>query len=122
MIVDSIRIQNFRCVLDSTLPCASLTALVGPNGAGKSCFLRALDLFYSGSQRVDKDDFYDCDTSNAIEITLTFTELEADEQDLFRSYVRSNKLAVTRRITMSDGKLSAHYHGLRLQNPEFAAV
>ena len=43
MIINSIRVQNFRCIRDETLPCEQLTALIGPNGSGKSSFLRALE-------------------------------------------------------------------------------
>lgn len=40
MIIKSVRVSNFRALLEETLNCESLTALVGPNGSGKSSFLR----------------------------------------------------------------------------------
>ena len=44
MIIKSVRESNLRSLLEETLNCESLTALVGPVGAGKSPFLRALDI------------------------------------------------------------------------------
>ena len=37
-----LRVQNYRCLRDVTLPLGSLTALVGPNEGGKSTLLSAL--------------------------------------------------------------------------------
>ena len=64
------RVLNFRSIKDETLECDALTALVGANGSGKSSFLRALELFYSPTPRVDTDDFYAGDISQEITIAL----------------------------------------------------
>jgi predicted ATP-dependent endonuclease of OLD family len=55
MKMQSVHVRNFRSVLDETLACAELTALVGANGSGKSAFSRALDLFYTPSPRIALD-------------------------------------------------------------------
>lgn len=59
MIIDSVRVQNFRSIKDETLYCAPLTALVGRNGSGKSAFLKAIDLFYARSESISMEDFFD---------------------------------------------------------------
>lgn len=82
MIIKSIRVQNFRCIKDETLPCEKLTTLVGPNGSGKSSFLRALDMFYTPTVRYSEDDFYDQDTSQNISVTVSFTDLTNEEKRL----------------------------------------
>ena len=53
MIIESMNVKNFRPILDETLDFEQLTALVGTNASGKSTFLRALELFYSTSQKFD---------------------------------------------------------------------
>jgi putative ATP-dependent endonuclease of OLD family len=47
-----VKAENFRSILDETIACDSLTALVGANGSGKSAFLRAIDLFYSTTPKL----------------------------------------------------------------------
>ncbi len=42
MLLDELRIRNFRCLRDVTLRFAPLTVLVGPNGSGKTALLSAL--------------------------------------------------------------------------------
>ena len=122
MLLKSARLQNFRSVRDATILCEPLTALVGPNGSGKSAFLRALDIFYTANPAIDIEDFYNCEDERPIEITLTFTSLEPEAKAQFSSYLRGEDLAVTRSISRVDGKLSARYHGSRLQSPDFAVV
>lgn len=40
--LSQVRIQNFRCLRDVTLPLGPFTVLVGPNASGKSAVLKAL--------------------------------------------------------------------------------
>lgn len=122
MIIKAVRVQNYRSIVDETLSCEPLTAIVGANGAGKSSFLRALELFYATSPRVTAEDFYAEDTSRPIEITLTFADLDKEEDERFSSYLENKELTVVRMISLSEGKLSAKYHGSSLQNPDFEPV
>lgn len=119
MIIKSIRVQNFRCIRDQTLPCEQLTVLIGPNGSGKSSFLRTLDMFYTPSARYTEDDFYNRETSQDIIVTVTFANLTEDEKKLFLKYVESGKLTVEKVIKWPLGRGSQKYHGTSLQNPEF---
>jgi len=122
MIIKSVRVQNFRCILDETLECKELTALVGPNGAGKSSFLRALEIFYKVAPKFDSQDFYAEDTSQDIEIAVTFTELDKEETELFDRCLEEGDLTVVRVLSLTDGKSSAKYHGSTLQSPDFAEI
>lgn len=119
MLIGSVSVKNFRCLLDATLNCQPLTVLVGPNGCGKSSFLNCLDLFYSASPRFGPEDFYNDDTTADIEITVTFTDLTNEAGQQFSSYVEEGQLTITRVLAFSDGKPSAKYYGSRLQNPDF---
>lgn len=122
MIIREIRVQNFRCIKDATLPCEQLTALVGPNGAGKSAFLRALNLFYTLGADYTEEDFYDYDTENPIRVTVTLGELTPEEEELFRPYIDGDTLTVEKELTYPRGRGSEKYYGSRLQNPDFAEV
>ena len=42
--IDRVRIQNFKCLLDTTVDLVPLTVLIGPNDSGKTSFLDALRL------------------------------------------------------------------------------
>lgn len=122
MLIESVRVQNFRSVLDETLPCDALTALVGPNGAGKSNFLRALELFYSPSSRVDAEDFYNSITTAEIVVSVTFAGLSKEAAEFFGGYLQGDKLTVERVFKWDGGKPTATYHGASLQNPEFQGI
>src|SRR5437588_9286152 len=122
MLLKCVRVRNFRSLRDVTLLCEPLTALVGPNGSGKSGFLRALDIFYTVNPSIDVEDFYNCDTNQPIEITLTFTNLEPEAQERFGTYLCGEELTVTRVISPVDGKPSARYHGSRRQSPAFRTI
>ena len=122
MLIHEVHVKNFRSILDESLPCDSLTALVGRNGSGKSSFLSAIELFYEPSANVTAEDFYSEDVTQDIEIEVTFTGLSAEAKALFSAYIDNDVLTVARIFSSADGKKSGTYHGLRLQNPEFAFV
>ena len=122
MIIEEVHLKGFRSILDQSLPCESLTVLVGRNGAGKSSFLRALEMFYDPSAKVTAEDFYAEDTSQDIEIAVTFSDLTPEEETLFSAYVDNDTLTVVRLFSLAPGRESGKYHGMRLQNPEFREV
>jgi putative ATP-dependent endonuclease of OLD family len=99
------------------LQCDRLTALVGPNGSGKSTFLRAIELFYTITPRITAEDFHNEDVETPIEITVTYTDLDADERQRFENYIQNDELSVVRVLTLTENK----YHGSALQNPDFRA-
>jgi len=118
MRISNVQIKNFRCIVDKKLDVEKLTILVGPNGAGKSAALRAIDLFYQTRSVVTEEDFYNKNTEDPIEVTVTFTDLSTDERELFDKYVRNNTLSVTKVVGIGTEK----YHGTQLQDPEFARI
>ena len=122
MIIKKVRVQNFRSILDGTLPLDSLTALVGRNGSGKSSFMSALELFYRPSAIVRPEDFYSEDVTKNIEIAVTYFCLNAEATDLFSPYIDNNSLTIVRIFLNPEKGKSGTYHGMRLQNPEFDEV
>ncbi len=122
MLIREVHVKNFRSILDESLPCDSLTALVGRNGSGKSSFLSAVELFYDHAAKVTTEDFYSEDTSQDIEIAVTFAALSDDAKELFSAYLDSDVLTVVRVFSLAEGRKSGTYHGMRLQNPDFTCV
>lgn len=122
MILKAVHVKNFRSILDELLPCDCLTALVGRNGSGKSSFLRAVELFYDPAAKVTVEDFYAEDSTQDIEIAVTFSDLTAEEEDFFSAYIDRDTLTVVRVFSLAPDRKSGTYHGMRLQNPDFAEV
>lgn len=122
MIIKEIHVKNFRSILSESLPCDCLTALVGRNGTGKSSFLQALEMFYDPSAKAVTEDFYAEDTSQDVEIAVTFSDLTPEEKGFFSAYVDNDTLTVVRVFSLAPGKKSGTYHGMRLQNPDFSDV
>ena len=114
--------KNFRSILNESLPCDSLTALVGRNGSGKSSFLSALELFYNPTTKVTPEDFYNEDVSKDIEIMVTYSHLNAEATSLFSPYVDNDRLVVVRVFTDPQSGKSGTYHGSRPQNPDFTGI
>ena len=102
MRIESIGIKNLRCIKEATVNLDPYTCLVGPNGAGKSTLLHALNIFFRHTEdaRTDvvtlaSEDFFQNDTTNPIEVTVTFTDLSKDAEKEFQDYARQGKLIVS---------------------------
>lgn len=100
--IKSVSIKNFRSFKDQTVHFDDYTSLVGQNGAGKSNVLHALNVFFRETEgvttdmnRLEADDFHGQDTSEPIEITVTFGDLSNEAQEDFSHYYRQGELIVT---------------------------
>ena len=122
MLIQEINVKNFRSILNETLPVDALTALVGRNGSGKSSFISALELFYEPAGRVTEEDFFAEDVSQDIEIAVKYSNLTSEARDLFSPYVDNDCLSVVRVFADPQLGKSGTYHGMRLQNPDFADI
>ncbi len=122
MIIERIEIENFRSLETVKIDCEGLVAFVGRNGSGKSSILYALDAFYDVSASITNEDFYNRDTDREIVIRVTYGCLSDDEQTEFRSYIRDNKLMVTKKIGYTDTGVKQRYFGAALQIAEFAEL
>ena len=122
MQIQNVHVKNFRSILNESLPCDSLTALVGRNGSGKSSFLSALELFYNPAARVTPEDFYAEDVTQDIEIAVKYVDLNAEAKDFFSAYIDNDSLTVVRVFSDPQSGKSGSYHGMRLQNPDFVDI
>src|SRR6266478_2100651 len=109
MRIESVSINNLRCIKDSVANLDAYTCLVGPNGAGKSTLLHALNIFFRNVEDASTDvtsltneDFYLHDTTNPVEITVTFTDLPNEAEEDFKGYVRQGKLIISASATFDN--------------------
>jgi len=126
----SVRIRNFRSIKDQTIRLDDYTCLVGPNGSGKSNVLHALNVFFRepGIPGLDthslmEEDFYDKNTDEAVEITLTFGQLSDEAREDLSHYVRHDHLIVsaTAKFDPATGKAEIKQYGRRLAIRDFAS-
>jgi len=124
----AIHVQHFRCIESGSLRFDDLTALVGANGAGKSAFLRALNYFYEGPGGITREDFYNRDTTQPIQITASYGALGDGEREAFSRYVNDDVLKVVLHVTWltpdegGEGRASASYHGWTARHKSFDEV
>ena len=122
MIIKSVEVKNFRSLREARMDCDNLTAIVGRNGAGKSSFLYAIETFYDIAAPITEEDFFDRDTEASIEIRVTYGDHRDDEKEEFQTYIRDNKLIVTKRISSENGRITQRYYAAALQIPQFAEI
>lgn len=115
MIIERVEIRNFRSLLNVDLDFDDLTAILGRNGSGKSSILKALDVFYDISYLATPFDYFGKDTNQEIKISITYSDLYADELKEFDAYIVDGKLSVSKIITSGGAK----YFGASRQIPEF---
>lgn len=108
MRLERISIKNFRSFTLTDLNLSPYTSLVGPNGGGKSTILCALNIFFREIENattnlcdLDAEDFHDRNTDEPIEITITFTDLNAEAQKDFAGYYRQGALVITAKATFN---------------------
>lgn len=100
-----LRIKNFRCFKDQEVLFDDYSCLVGANGSGKSTILMALNVFFRNTSapsdviNLQDEDFHMKDTSNPVEITCVFVDLNDEAKSDLKAYVRQNELVVTAKAT-----------------------
>ncbi len=100
-----LRIKNFRCFKEQEVLLDAYSCLVGANGSGKSTILMALNVFFRNTSapsdviNLQDEDFHMKVTSEPIEITCVFVDLNEDAKNDLKAYVRQNELSVTAKAT-----------------------
>ena len=122
MKIRRLEIRNFRSLRDVTISPQDVLGLVGRNNSGKSNVIRALELFFEPTTRlVDQECFHCNDTSQPIEIVVTFEGLTGWEQEQFAPWMNDGRLVVGRQVVCEaegsyDIKTVAH---MRVPDPDW---
>lgn len=128
MILESVRIQNFRTFKDETIHFDNYNCFVGPNGSGKSTVMNALNVFFrqykdtkTDLSKLSIDDFHHKNTNEPICITVTFKNLSDQAKEDLADYVRQDRLIVTAKAEFDEGteKAEVKQFGNRLGMNEF---
>ena len=69
-----------------------------------------------------KEDFFNRETENPIDIRVTFSGLRGEEKEEFGSFVRDDKLIVTKRISYENERTVQRYFGASMSIPQFARI
>jgi putative ATP-dependent endonuclease of the OLD family len=114
MKIKSLEIKNFRSFSATRVDFEDYTAFVGANGAGKSTILCALNIFFRQTDEaptnlteLESEDFHNGNTSEPIEITVTFCDLNEGAQADFAEYYRSGQLVISSRAEFKNESRSA---------------
>ncbi len=67
------KIEGFRRIIESEIIFGDATFIIGENNVGKSAVLKALDIFLSGQQKLDDEDFFFDESSGIKKETIIFT-------------------------------------------------
>lgn len=106
MLLNSVRIENYRGLRDICLPLSRFVCIVGENNSGKSSTLLALSLFITGS-KVNKNDYYDSTKPVRIEVELNICEsdlakVKDEHKDKIFEIITDKKLTLVRRYETDD--------------------
>lgn len=101
MLLNSIKIENYRGLRDVCLPLSRFVCIVGENNSGKSSTLLALSLFITGS-KVNETDYYNNTKPIRIEVEMSIDEndlskVKGEQKDKILEIMTDNKLILVRR-------------------------
>jgi putative ATP-dependent endonuclease of OLD family len=102
VLIKRVRIQNFRCLKDVTIPFDGVTTFIGPNGVGKSTVLRALDWFFNGGL-LTEDDVLDGASERRIQVEVEFSSLTDADREALGKYAPESRDTVLVWRTWEDG-------------------
>ena len=134
MKISRLSVQNYRSLKDVEIEIADYTSFVGANGSGKSSTLYALQWFYEGGP-LDAEDISSFTPPNdnepldesdeaikarTVAVTVTFSDLTAQDRDRLREYGRGTSATFRKSWTFGDPKPKVV--GNATQGPGFAAV
>lgn len=126
MKIKEVNIKNFRGIEDLTLKLNDFTVLIGKNGVGKSSILHALNFFKESSYKLKVEDFYNRELDREIKVSITFNELNSEEQLTFKHYIQNDELKVIK-IARNDQdfenlNITQTYHGQAYMHPPFNEI
>ena len=115
-----VHIKHFKSLEDVHLNCGNLISLIGENNSGKSNVIEALDLFFNPSiRKVTEESFYEKETSQPIEITIAFKDLNEWEAKYFSPWLCEHRLKVKRVIQWGDPPEIRNIAIVRVPEPEW---
>lgn len=120
MKVEEVHIKYYKSLKDVHLRCGNLVAVIGENNSGKSNIIEALDLFFNPSkEKVSEGSYYEKDTSQPIEITVQFKELNTWEKEYLSRWISADKLKIKRVFKWGDSPEITHIWIRNVPEPDW---
>lgn len=104
MIMNSVKIQNYKALKNVEVPLSSFVCIIGENNSGKSSILSIIHSFIEDSKIYEKD-FYNSSEPIRVELELSsITEddlqrIDEDQKDKIQSYIITDKLKLIKIFT-----------------------
>lgn len=111
MKIDTVKISNFRSIIDVKISFENLMMFIGQNNHGKSNILNAI-LFFFGEIKIQDLDFFDGKEKLFVEIQ--FSNLDENDKVTFKKYLTNENKILVRKTAYKNG--SFEYNGY-IQNP-----
>lgn len=121
MQLQSVEISHFRSIETIRVDFSNFTALIGANNSGKSTILRAIEIFFEASPKIEIDDHYYKDPEIPIMISCMFSDFTPQETDEFASAIIDDELQVSRELGAQSPD-SGIYSVTALGYPPFQAI
>lgn len=112
MKIKSVKISNFRSIIDVEISFENLMMFIGQNNHGKSNILYAI-LFFFGEIKIQELDFFD--GTDELYVEILFYDLDDDDKVTFNKYLTTENEILVRKTAYSNG--SFEYNGY-IQNPQ----
>lgn len=96
MVINSIKIENFKALKNVKVPLSSFVCIIGKNNSGKSSILSMINSFIENSTISEKD-FHDKSKPIQVELELSITKndlekIEENQRDKILPYIIEDKL------------------------------
>ncbi|QOY55709.1 AAA family ATPase [Candidatus Sulfurimonas marisnigri] len=112
MKIKSVKISNFRSIIDVEISFENLMMFIGQNNHGKSNILYAI-LFFFGEIKIQDLDFFD--GTDDLYVEILFYDLDDDDKVTFNKYLTIENEILVRKTAYRNG--SFEYNGY-IQNPQ----
>ncbi|NLN91386.1 MAG: AAA family ATPase [candidate division WS1 bacterium] len=99
MLIQSLKIHNFRSIKDLELGCKPHTVLLGPNNHGKSNVLRALEFLLTPAAKADPSDLCEFAGDGTLWVEAEFCGPTDQEKTTFRKYLLPDGVVRIRKTT-----------------------
>lgn len=125
MYIDSIKVDNYKCLRGTGASLSRFSTIIGPNNSGKSSFLQALIMFVRGT-KLSRTDFYDPDKEIIIRVNLTevgegeLRALAEEHRQRVKDLLAEGRLTLVRHYK-TDGSSTLRCVRLLPKDPRFRA-
>lgn len=125
MIIQSIKVRNYRSIKEADIQLANFSIFVGQNNHGKTNLFEAIEWFYNAKSSIDEC-YFEKDTSCTIEVELEYSGVTPEDISKLSAQATQTKIkdllgdetSFTIKKTSSNHKRSYFVNGVDKGNPD----